>query len=105
APHAAWLAAKAGAGVEQLGETRVRELLSSGAKARLDDLLPHDRAVEGGVASIENMERLVRYNRDLALLCTNFVNFKDFYSGGEPAIFQCGTLYLDQRACRLLLHV
>ena len=105
APHAAWLAAKAGAGVEQLGETRVRELLSSGAKARLDDLLAQDRALEAEAASIENIERLVRYNRDLVRLCTNFVNFKDFYSGGDPAVFQCGTLYLDQRACRLCLRV
>jgi hypothetical protein len=105
APHATWVAAKAGAAVESLGEARARELLSSGAKARLNDLLAQDRALEAEAASIENMERLVRYNRDLALLCTNFVNFKDFYSGGEPAVFQCGTLYLDQRACRLCLHV
>ena len=57
------------------------------------------------MASLENIERLVRYNRDLALLCTNFVNFKDFYDGGEPAVFQSGTLYIDQRACRLCLRV
>jgi hypothetical protein len=105
APHAAWVAAKAGAAVESLGEARVRELLSSGAKARLDDLLGQDRALEAEAASIENMERLVRYNRDLALLCTNFVNFKDFYSGRAPAVFQAGTLYLDQRACRLCMRV
>ena len=105
AAHAAWVAEKTGAAVESLGEARVRELLSSGAKARLDDLLAQDRALEAEAASIENMERLVRYNRDLALLCTNFVNFKDFYSGGEPAVFQAGTLYLDQRACRLCMRV
>jgi len=105
APYAAWLETKTGAAVESLGEARVRELLASGAKARLDDLLGQDRALEAEAASIENIERLVRYNRDLALLCTNFVNFKHFYSGGEPSIFQCGTLYLDQRACRLCLRV
>jgi hypothetical protein len=105
AAHAAWVAAKAGAVVESLGEARVRELLASGAKDRLADLLAKDRALEAEVASIENIERLVRYHRDLALLCTNFVNFKDFYDGGEPAVFQAGTLYLDQRACRLCLRV
>src|SRR5450432_2519316 len=105
AAHAAWVAAKEGAVVESLGEARVRELLASGAKDRLADLLAKDRALEAEVASIENIERLVRYHRDLALLCTNFVNFKDFYDGGEPAVFQAGTLYLDQRACRLCLRV
>jgi hypothetical protein len=47
----------------------------------------------------------VRYDRDLALLCTNFVNFKDFYDAGEPSVFQNGTLYIDQRACHLCLKV
>lgn len=37
------------------------------------------------------------------LLCTNFVNFADFYNRGEPAIFQAGTLFLDQRSCELTL--
>jgi hypothetical protein len=41
----------------------------------------------------------------LYTLCTNFVNFKDFYSPGHIATFQCGTLYLDQRACNLCLRV
>jgi hypothetical protein len=105
ASHSEWMATKAGAAVEGLGEPRVLELLASGAKEKLGGLLEKDRALEAEVASIENIERLVRYHRDLALLCTNFVNFKDFYDGGEPAVFQSGTLYLDQRACRLCLRV
>jgi hypothetical protein len=52
-----------------------------------------------------NVEKLVRFVRDLHLLCINFVNFKDLYDAGEPAIFQCGTLYLDQRSCSLCLPV
>jgi hypothetical protein len=55
--------------------------------------------------SLENVERLVRYRRDLSILCSNFVNFKDFYDGQDPAIFQAGTLYLDQRSCGLCLPV
>jgi hypothetical protein len=104
-PYHEWLAAKAGAIVEPLGEARVRELLSSGARQRLTALIERDNALVSEVASIENVERLVRYYRDLALLCTNFVNFRDFYDGGEPAVFQNGTLYLDQRACRLVMRV
>ena len=51
------------------------------------------------------MEKLCRLVRDLHKLCVNFVNFKDLYDGGEPAIFQAGTLYLDQRSCTLCLPV
>lgn len=43
--------------------------------------------------------------RDLHGLCTNFVNFRTFYEGSQPAAFQCGTLYLDQRSCTLCLPV
>jgi hypothetical protein len=105
APYAAWMATKDGAAVEVLGEPRVRALLSSGAKEVIGHLIAEDRALEAESASVENMERLVRYHRDLARLCTNFVNFKDFYAGGEPSVFQNGTLYIDQRACRLCLPV
>ncbi|HVU51402.1 MAG TPA: hypothetical protein VHL80_11980 [Polyangia bacterium] len=105
APYGEWLATKDGAAVEALGEPRVAALLASGAKARLDALIVQDRALEAESASIENIERLVRYHRDLARLCTNFVNFKDFYARREPAVFQNGTLYIDQRACSLCLKV
>ena len=105
APYTAWMATKEGASVEALGEPRVRALLAPGPKEALDALIAKDRALEAESASIENMERLVRYNRDLALLCANFVNFKDFYAAKSPAVFQNGTLYIDQRACHLCLKV
>jgi hypothetical protein len=105
APFDAWLSAKQGTKVEKLGEERIAALLASGVEDRLRNLIKQDLALEEQAKSIENVERLVRYYRDLYLLCTNFVNFRDFYDGSDPAVFQCGTLYLDQRACRLCLRV
>ncbi len=102
---AAWQAGKAGHKAEKLGRKRLEEILSSGAETALLDLLAKDKALAPETAGIERVERLVRYYRDLALLCTNFVNFKDFYDKTEPAIFQNGILYLDQRACGLCLRV
>jgi len=103
--YESWLTNKRGARVEKLGESRIREILGSGAQSTLSELIKQDEALKAQAESIENVERLVRYYRDLYLLCTNFVNFADFYNGTEPAVFQCGTLYLDQRACRLCLRV
>ena len=100
-----WNAAKAGAVVEKLGIKRVREILGGKAKEHVNALLAKDKALEPEANSIANVEKLVRYVRDLHLLCINFVNFKDLYDGDEPAIFQCGTLYLDQRSCNLCLVV
>jgi len=47
----------------------------------------------------------VRYYLNLHKLCVNFVNFKNFYSRVQPAMFQAGTLFLDQRSCDLCLTV
>jgi hypothetical protein len=101
----AWNSGKAGAAVEKLGLPRVREILAAKAQERINALIAKDKALEPESTSIANVEKLVRFVRDLQLLCTNFVNFKDLYDGGEPSIFQCGTLYLDQRSCNLCITV
>jgi hypothetical protein len=100
-----WSAGKAGAGVEKLGLPRVREILGSKAKENIAALIAKDKALEPEATAIANVEKLTRFVRDLHLLCTNFVNFRDFYDAGDPAIFQTGTLYLDQRSCTLTLPV
>lgn len=101
----AWRACQAGGVVEKLGLARVRQILASKGKDTIAGLLAKDQAVEPEANAIANVERLVRYHRDLALLLTNFVNFKDFYARRKPAIFLAGTLYLDQRSCELTLAV
>lgn len=105
ADYVAWQSAKAGAAVEKLGIARVRALLAAPSREALAALLTEDKAQEANANAIANVDRLIRYHRDLYRLCVNFVNFQDLYDGGEPAIFQAGTLFLDQRSCTLCLHV
>ena len=105
AGHDAWAASKAGATVEKLGIAKIRAILGGKGKETLSALVAKDKALEAESAAIANVDKLLRYVRDLHLLCENFVNFSDFYDGGEPAIFQAGTLFLDQRSCSLCLHV
>lgn len=104
-PFECWSAGKTGGAVEKLGIQRVREILGGKTKDDIAALIAKDKALEPEAASIANVEKLCRCVRDLHLLCINFVNFKDLYDGGEPSIFQCGTLYLDQRSCNLCLPV
>ena len=101
----AWSSGKAGAGVEKLGVARVREILGTKAQEKINALIVQDKALEPESTSIANVEKLVRFVRDLHTLCINFVNFKDLYDGGDPAVFQCGTLFLDQRSCSLCISV
>src|SRR5690606_24823583 len=51
------------------------------------------------------LERLCRYQRDLVTLLRNYVSLSDFYQRRGKAIFQAGTLYLDQRSCELVMRV
>jgi hypothetical protein len=104
-PFEAWFCAKAGAEVEPLGLERIREILGGDAKDGIAALVAEDKKLEPEANAIAAVERLVLYYRNLYRLLTNFVNFKDFYSRARPAIFQVGTLYLDQRSCELCLAV
>ncbi|HEX5397973.1 MAG TPA: hypothetical protein VFY06_02885 [Verrucomicrobiae bacterium] len=105
APFESWFSGKVGASVEKLGIKRVREILASDAKEQLSALIAKDKILEPEANAIASVEKLVRLHRDLHLLCVNFVSFKNFYSRKIPAIFQAGRLYLDQRACDLVLTV
>jgi hypothetical protein len=104
APYAAWLSSKPGTGVEKLGVARVRELLSGDAKARIEELIAQDAALAPEYAQIVAVEQLVRFQRDLVKLLTNYVSFAEFY-GRRGAVFQSGSLYLDARTCHLCVDV
>ena len=106
APYETWFAAKKGPLAEKFGIVRVREILNSNARSTIAALITEDLAVAPQVASIDSIDRLARYHRDLYLLLRNFVSFADFYDRTPPPpIFVIGTLYLDQRSCDLCIQV
>ncbi len=98
-------AAKPASAVAAIDLDRLKELVASPAKTDLTDLITQDAGMADEVAAVDNVERLVRYQRDLEELSRNFVNFTDFYSDTERAVFEAGTLYLDGRACELVVRV
>lgn len=105
AAYETWLGGKAGSAVEKLGLARVKEILAGKGRAALADLVAQDKALEPEFKAISDVERLVRYHRDLRTLLHNFVNFADFYSRDRYAVFQAGTLYLDSRSTELCIRV
>lgn len=104
AAYRAWLAAKPDSPLAGIDVTRLRELLDDDTQARLMERIEADRAAHGAAGPIDALERLTRYRRDLVTLLRNFVSLSDFY-GHRKAIFQAGTLYLDERSCELVLRV
>lgn len=105
APYETWLGAKAGSAIEKLGVDRARNLLASPARAKLQDLLAQDNALEPEFKAIADVAKLARYVRDLRTLLHNFINFADFYSPTKLAVFQAGHLFLDSRCTELCIRV
>lgn len=103
--YAAWTAGKQGAEVEPLGIPRIRAILAGDLISRTEALIAQDGGVAGDLAALEDLDRLLRYVRDLGRLLRNFLHFGDFYAREAPAIFQAGTLYLDSRSTELCVRV
>jgi hypothetical protein len=101
----AWNAGKTGGAIEKIGVKRAREILATNARDTLTALIARDKAEEGNSVAVIGLHRLIHFHRDIAKLARNFVNFGDFYGRKDKAIFQAGTLYLDQRSCDLCLTV
>ena len=64
-------------------------------------------ALAAGKAEFADLRKLLILHRDFCLLLRNFVTLEDFYNRDcdKPAIFQAGTLVVDQRACKLCIRV
>lgn len=105
APYAAWISSKSDGGISDLGEAEIKRLSEPSQKGALFDLIAKDEALKYAVDNIERLEKLVRLNRDLLELLTNFVSFKSFYTRKGKAMFQVGELFIDQRVCELCIRV
>lgn len=100
----AWKAKAPATPVASLGIERLRELVNGGQSGEIAVLIAEDAALEAEYAQIAAVEKAVRLRRDLVTMLRNFVSFADFY-GRKGAVFQAGTLYLDGRACELVVAV
>lgn len=101
----AWQASKPDSALHNLPTERLQQIINSDVAARLEALIAADKAEKTFADNVDNAERLVHYQRYLVTLLRNFVSLSDFYQGKKKAIFQAGTLYLDQRSCELVMYV
>ena len=105
APYVAWMDAKKGAEVEALGLECVNTILKEDKKAALLELLEKDKAEEANALSIEEVDKVLRLNKNFYRFLNNYVVLADFYDPNYKAIFQAGRLYIDQRSTDLCVKV
>lgn len=103
-PYRQWLLTRPQTSLDALSIDEVAQIADSDAQAAINGLIDEDLSVEPQNARIVDLEKLLRYKRDLLRLLNNFVSFKDFYRR-EGATFEAGTLYLDGRSCDLTIQV
>lgn len=101
----AWMDARKGAEVESLGYDVAKTILEENKKDVLLNLVAQDKALESKSNAIDQVDKLLHLYRDFYTLLTNFVTFSDLYNPKKRAIFQAGTLYIDERACDLCIKV
>lgn len=103
--YGAWLAAECGQVLAGWSVEQLRALQQSD-RAALEALIDKDEAQGEAAENIMQVDKLVRFHRDLYRLLKNFVTFYDFYSSNAArAIFEAGTLYIDQRSLSLCVRV
>lgn len=103
--YRAYMAAKKGDNVEGLGYDAAKALLDNNRKADLLEIVAQDKALESTANSIDTINKFMHLYRDFFTVLMNFVTFSDFYSRDKKAVFQAGTLYIDQRSCDLCIKV
>ncbi len=100
-----WQAKKPVTRVEELDADAIKLYLKEDYQAKLLELVSKDLELEEEANAIADVDKLVRYYRDIFTLVSNFVTFSDFYSLKSNAVFQSGVLYIDRRSCKLCVKV
>ena len=100
-----WQSTKKGVAVESLGTEAIRAILKDNLQEALHALIQEDLALETEVNNMFQVDKLTRFYKDIFKLLKNYVNFSDFYSLQSKAVFQAGSLYIDQRRCDLCIKV
>lgn len=103
----AWKEQEKGDIVESIDAAEIHDIVTSNREQEIVQLIEEDKKLEEEANAIDSVNRLVHLYRDFYTLLRNFITFSDFYIKDEnrKAIFQAGTLYIDQRSCDLCIKV
>lgn len=100
-----WLENKEGSTVEKLGRDRLRSYLVGPYREQASALIKKDLAVANDLNQIQNLEKLILYQRWLMILVNNFVSFADLYNPNARALFEMGTLIINERQITFTMGV
>jgi len=92
-----WFAFKPKSGIEALGIDKIKRYLSQNYAQKAEELIKKDLSAAKDIEQISNLEKLLLYNKYLAALANNFVNFSYFYDPSKVSFLEAGKLIIDNR--------
>lgn len=105
AAYQGWLAEKPVQAIDVLDAGRIAAMMADGSKEKLLELVALDKSVAVEADGLLDVDRIVRFQKNLVVLLNNFISFRDFYTHRAKAIFQAGTLFIDGKSCDLTVRV
>ena len=104
-PYQTWLKNKQATKVEKLGVDKLRAYLNGPHRKQVSEIIAKDRAVADDLNQIQNLEKLILYQRWLLELTNNFVSFSNLYNPRIRSLFEMGTLIIDGRQITFTMKV
>ncbi|HQX88767.1 MAG TPA: hypothetical protein PKY03_00055 [Moraxellaceae bacterium] len=105
ASYQSWLTERPVQAIDVLDAGRIAALVADDVKDKLLALVAFDMSVAAEAEGLLDVDRIVRFQKNLVPLLNNFISFRDFYTRQAKAIFQAGTLYIDGKSCDLTVRV
>ncbi len=105
AAHEAWRSAKIGEQVEPLGADRLARYLDEKICSAVRDLIAASAKTAFVLDTIRLTEKLILCQAHLIDLANNFVSFPHLYDPDRRAMFELGTLIMDNRHFNLAVRV
>lgn len=104
-PYMGWYGAKPSNNASAVSISRVEEILSSDAEQIIAHGLDEEEKSPPIALATVDLKKMLLLRRDFLKLLKNYVSFEEFYDPNTPAVFQCGTLYIDGHSCDLCFRV
>ena len=104
-PYETWVAGKPPEPFDKLGDDRIKACLAPELESRLRYFIGVDNAAAGELKHLENLEKLILYQRWLIEFVNNFVNFSHVYDPRHDALFEMGTIVIDGRRLEFSVRV
>ena len=105
APHRDWVAAEPGAAIGRLGPEKLETYLDERFAEAVGALIAHSAETAFDLNNIRLVEKLILYQARLMDLANNFVSFPHLYDADRRAMFEMGSLVMDNRRFNLAVRV